>query len=269
MINTSTKIGQNVVIKEGVFIGENVIIEDEVYIDYGCIIRDNVHIKKGSFIGARSVIGEYLFDFYRDRVNKKHPLIIGENALIRTESIIYGDTVIGENFQCGHKVTIRENTNIGRNVRVGTLSDIQGDCVIGNYVSMHSNVHVGQKSKINDYVWIFPYVVLTNDPTPPSDDLSGVTIESFAIVATGSVLLPGVCINEDALVGAGSIVTKDVVKETVVVGNPAKEIAKVQQIKNKFTGESAYPWKYSFKRGMPWEDTDYETWYKNLNLEDL
>ncbi|MEK4519891.1 hypothetical protein NSS64_31905 [Paenibacillus sp. FSL H8-0122] len=269
MINTSTKIGRNVVIKEGVFIGENVTIEDEVYIDYGCIIRDNVHIKRGSFIGARSIIGEYLFDFYRDRVNKSHPLIIGENALIRTESIIYGDTVIGENFQCGHKVTIRENSNIGNNVRIGTLSDIQGDCTIGNYVSLHSNVHIGQKSEIKDYVWIFPYVVLTNDPTPPSDELLGVKIESFAIVATGSVLLPGVMIKEDALIGAGSIVTKDVAEGAVVVGNPAKEIAKVHQIKNKFTGESAYPWRNYFKKGMPWEDTDYETWYKNLNIEGI
>jgi len=264
MIHSSVKIGKNATIKEGVIIGENVIIEEDVYIDYGCIIRDNVHIKKGSFIGARSILGEYLMDFYKDKVNKIHPLVIGENALIRTENVIYGDAVIGNNFQSGHKVTIRENTKIGNNVRIGTLSDIQGECEIGNYINLHSNVHIGQKSRIKDYVWIFPYVVLTNDPTPPSDEFLGVTIESFSIVATGSVLLPGVQIYEDALVGAGSIVTKNVVKETVVVGNPAKEICSVRDIKNKITGKSVYPWRYSFKRGMPWENSDFDTWYNSL-----
>ena len=268
MIDSSSKMGLNVIIKEGVIIGQNVIIEDDVFIDYGCIIRDNVHIKKGSFIGARSILGEYLIDFYKDKVNKVHPLVIGENALIRTENVIYGGTVIGDNFQSGHKVTIRENAKIGNNVRFGTLSDIQNKCDIGNYVSIHSNCCIGEKSIINDYVWIFPNVVFPNDPTPPSDRLLGVTIESFAIISTGSILLPGVHVYEDALVGAGSIVTKDVAKEAVVVGNPAKEICSVRKIKNKFTGEGVYPWRYTFKRGMPWEDSDYETWYKSLDFKE-
>lgn len=263
MFDNTFKVGKNVTIKEGTIIGENVIIEDDVYIDYGCLIRDNVHIKKGSFIGARSILGEYLMDFYSDKTNKVHPLIIGENCLIRAENVIYGDTVIGDNFQSGHKVTIRENTKIGNNVRIGTLSDIQHQCDIGNFISIHSGVFVGEKSKINDYVWIFPHVVLTNDPTPPSDNLMGVTIDSFAIIAANSILLPGVHIHEDALVGAGAIVTKDVPAETVVVGNPAKEICSVTKIKNKITEQPVYPWRYTFKRGMPWEDSDYETWITN------
>lgn len=267
MINLMAKMGKNVIIKEGTIIGENVTIEDNVYIDYGCIIRDNVHIKKGSFIGARSILGEYLMDFYKNRENSIHPLIIGENSLIRTENIIYGDTIIGDNFNSGHKVTIREKTKIGNNVRVGTLSDIQGYCEIGNYVGIHSNVHIGQKSKINDYVWIFPYVVLTNDPTPPSEVLIGVIIDSFAIIATGSIILPGVHIYEDGFVGAGAVVNRDVPKETVVVGNPAKEICSVSKIKNKVTGESVYPWRYTFKRGMPWENTSYDAWYNKLKIE--
>lgn len=264
MENTYIK-GKNVVIKPSVIIGDNVIIEDDVYIDYGCIIRDNVHIKKGAYIGAKCILGEYLSDFYDDKTNKKHSLVIGENSIIRSENVIYGDTFIGENFQTGHKVTIREKAKIGSNVRIGTLSDIQGHCEIGNYVSLHSNVHIGQKSKINDYVWIFPYVVLTNDPTPPSEELLGVTIDSFAIIATGSIILPGVHIAEDALIGAGSIVTKNVNKEAVVVGNPAREICSVRLIKNKITNENIYPWRYTFKRGMPWEDSDYNSWIATIN----
>lgn len=261
------KIAETVQIKENVIIGDNVIIEEDCFIDYGVIIRDNVHIKKGSFIGAKCILGEYLMDFYSDRINKVHPLIIGENALLRSETIIYGDTIIGNNFQSGHRVTIREGTSLGDNVRIGTLSDIQGNCSIGNYVNLHSNVHIGQKSIIKDYVWIFPYVVLTNDPTPPSESLIGVTVESYAVIATGSVILPGVNIGSDSLVGAGSLVNKDVESETVVVGNPIKKVFPIKDIKNKQTGAQVYPWKYSFSRGMPWDKLGYDQWLKNENLK--
>ncbi|WP_298843156.1 acyltransferase [Clostridium sp.] len=261
-----SKISNSAIIKDNVIIGDNVIVEDNCYIDYGAILRDNVHIKKGSYIGVRCILGEYLMDFYSDRTNKVHPLIIGENALIRSETIVYGETVIGNNFQTGHRVTIREKSLIGNNVRIGTLADIQGDCSIGNYVNLHSNVHIGQKSVIKDYVWIFPYVVLTNDPTPPSKTMLGVTVESYAVIATGSVILPGVNIGEDSFVGAGSVVGKNVEKETLTVGNPAKKTFPIQDIKNKLTGKKIYPWKYTFSRGMPWEELGYAQWLKSESV---
>lgn len=258
--------GNDVVIKEGSIIGDNVILEDNVYIDYNCIIRDNVTVKKNSSIGANCILGEFLQDFYQTRHGGCHPLLIGENAIIRSGSIIYGDTVIGDNFQTGHHLTIRENTQIGNNVSVGTLSDIQGNCQIGNFVRIHSNVHVGQLSQIDDFVWIFPYTVLTNDPTPPSEHFIGVSIKSFSVIATGSIIMPGIIIESDSLVAAGAIVTENVKEYTVVGGNPAKVIADIRKIKNRITGENIYPWRYTFKRAMPWEDSDYNTWYKNLNI---
>lgn len=249
----------------GTFIGDNVIIEDDVYIDYGVIIRDNTTIKSGTYIGARCILNEYTADFFTDRKSYNEKLVIGENSLIRSETIIYGGSIFGNNFQTGHRVTIREKTNIGNHVRVGTLSDIQGHCEIGNYVSLHSNVHIGQKSKIGNFVWIFPYVVLTNDPTPPSSELLGVIIDDFAIIATMSVILPGVRIGKDALVGAGSIVNKDVPELKVAVGNPMKIIGEVQKIKNKITGKEVYPWRYTFERGMPWEGVGYDNWSSTKN----
>lgn len=255
-----TTIAPTAKISEGVHIGENVIIEDGVYIDYGAIIRDNVHIKKNTFIGARCIIGEYLADFFDDNINKRHPLIIGEGSLIRSETIIYGECTIGDYFQTGHRVTIRENSKIGHHVRVGTLSDIQGYCEIQEYVNIHSNVHICMKSTIKKYVWIFPYVVLTNDPNPPSEMMLNITIEEFAILATASIILPGLTIGKDSLVGAGAIVTKNVMEQKVVTGNPAKEICDITEIKNKITGEQVYPWRYTFDRGMPWRDIGYEDW---------
>lgn len=259
-IHDSAQISETAVISDNVVIGENVVIEDDVFIDIGCIIRDNVRIGKGSRIGARCILGEYLADFYKDLHKFTHPLLIGENALIRSETIIYGDTVIGDSFQTGHRVTIREKAKIGNHVRIGTLSDIQGYCTIGNYVNLHSNVHISQASVLHDFVWIFPYVVLTNDPQPPSMQMSGVEIDSFAVVATKSVILPGIHIGEDALIGAGSVVTKDVPKEMVVLGSPAKPHGSIRDIVDRKTGESIYPWRYHFERGMPWEGIGYEKW---------
>lgn len=272
--------GKNCLIAEsanigtGVVLGHNCIIEDDVtigegtYIDSNTIIRSGVSLGANSFVGSNCIIGEYWMDFCNDRKRHIHPISIGEKALIRSGSIIYAGSEIGEGFQTGHQVTIREKSRIGNHVSVGTLSDIQGNCNIGNYVRMHSNVHIGQLTKVDDYVWIFPYVVFTNDPTPPSDDLVGVHVHSFAIVATGAVILPGMEIGQDALVAAGAIVTKSVEPYAVVAGNPGKAISDVRRIKNKATGEPAYPWREHFKTYMPWEESDFNTWYAKLDIEE-
>lgn len=238
------------------------IIGEGTYLDYGVIIRDNVNIKEHGKIGARCILGEYLVEFFQDNKYGFHPLVIGKNAQIRSESIIYGDNILGDYFQTGHRVTIREKSRIGNHVRVGTLSDIQGYCEIQDYVNMHSNVHVGQKSVIKKYAWIFPYVVLTNDPNPPSKSLLGVTIEEFAVVSTGSIILPGLTVGEGALVGAGAIVTKNIEEGMVAVGNPAKIICRTDRIVDNVTGEKVYPWQYTFDRGMPWQGVGYEKWKK-------
>ncbi len=260
IIGINVDIGEAVTIRSGCIIGDNVVIGSGSYIDYNVIIRNDVTIGENSFVGARSILGEYLTDFTMNRKNVAHTLKIGDSAVIRSETIIYGENIIGDNFQTGHRVTIREKSHIGDHVRIGTLSDIQGYCKIGNYVNMHSNVHIGHKSVIKDYAWIFPYVVLTNDPNPPSEELLGVTVEEFAVVATGAVILPGIVVGKESLVGAGAIVTKDVLSERIVVGNPAKDIGCTSKIRNRVTGKQVYPWKYSFDRGMPWAGLGYEKW---------
>lgn len=260
IIGNDVVIGENAVIRAGCIIGDHVVIGSGTYMDFGVIVRDDVTVGEDSFVGARAILGEYLADFTARREKASHKLSIGGHALIRSETIIYGENEIGDNFQTGHRVTIREKSRIGSHVRIGTLSDIQGDCEIGDYVNMHSNVHIGQKSVIKNYVWIFPYVVLTNDPNPPSEELMGVTVEEFAVIATGTVVLPGVVVGRESLVGAGAIVTKSVPPERIMVGNPARDMGSTNKIRHKVTGEQVYPWKYSFDRGMPWEGVGYEEW---------
>lgn len=266
--------GQNVNIGKNVTFGYNVVVEDNVsigdnaYIDSNTIIRANVKLGENAFIGANCIIGEYWMDFCNDRTPHFHPLEIGKDCLIRSGSILYAGSSIGDGFQTGHQVTIREKASIGNYVSIGTLSDVQGNCRIGNNVRLHSNVHIGQLSAIDDFVWIFPYVVLTNDPTPPSENFVGVHICPFSIVATGSVIMPGMELGQDCLVGAGAVVTKPVEPYAVVVGNPAKKISDVRSVKNKITGEPAYPWREHFEKYMPWEGIGFDAWYASLDLEE-
>ena len=263
LISPNAKIGKNVTIKEGVIIEDNVTIGDNCYIDYNAIIESNVVIGSKSFVGANCIIGEVLGDFFDNYINIKHSLQIGEHAIIRSHSIIYGESNIGDYFATGHKVIIREKTKIGHHVSIGTLSDIQGDCIIGNYTRLHSNVHVGMKTVLEDFVWVFPYVVFTNDPTPPSETLSGVTVKEFAVICTGSTILPGITIHSNALIGAGSNVTKDIPESVVAIGNPAKVVNCVENITDP-KGKRIYPWCYTFKRGMPWAKMGYDAWKNKI-----
>jgi acetyltransferase-like isoleucine patch superfamily enzyme len=112
-------------------------------------------------------------------------------------------------------------------------------------------VHIGQGAVVEDFVFIFPYVVLTNDSAPPSDRLEGVTLKRFAVVATMSTVLPGVTIGEGALVGAMTLVRDDVPADSICVGVPGRVIGPTSRIKLKDTGEPAYPWRRHFHRGYP------------------
>ena len=209
------------------------------------IVHRNVIIDEGTVVGSHCELGHPAYNF-----SGGPPLRVGKNSFIRSHSVFYEGSTFGDNLVTGHRVTVREKTFAGRNLQIGTLCDIQGHCEIGDFVKLHSNVHVGQHSKINDYVWLFPYVVLTNDPHPPSDVVIGVALERYVAVATMSVILPGVTIKEGALVGAHSSVSRDVESDTVVAGSPAKFICFTNEIQLKDgSNNSAYPWRRHFHRG--------------------
>lgn len=220
------------------------ILGKDVVIGPNSIIYDNVEIGDNSSIGAFCEIG------VSNHLSQGRKLFLGKNTNIRSHSIFYEGSVFGDGLSTGHRVTVRELIQAGKNLQIGTLSDLQGHCEIGDYVRLHSNVHIGQKSKIGNFVWIFPYVVLTNDPHPPSDTMLGVTVEDYVAIATMSVILPGATLSEGCLVGAHSSVKGITEKHSIYVGNPAKNIGPTSKIKLE-DGTDAYPWTRHFKRGYP------------------
>jgi acetyltransferase-like isoleucine patch superfamily enzyme len=226
-------------ISDKIKLGKNVKISDTAK------IFDNVVIEDGVSIGDFCLIG------YSSTSNNSKKLIIKKNAKINSHSIIYLGSSIGENSVLGHNVLVREETIIENNVQIGSFCDIEGYCVIEPYSKLHSNVHVGQKSKIMSYSWLFPYVILTNDPIPPSNIRVGVTIEPFSIVCTRATILPGKTLGFGSFVGANSLVNINLKPETIGTGNPFKQRGSINQIKIPNEKKSAYPWTTRFNKDYP------------------
>jgi acetyltransferase-like isoleucine patch superfamily enzyme len=148
--------------------------------------------------------------------------IIGARARIRSNTVIYTNVRIGDDLETGHNVTIREQNSIGDRFSIWNNSTVDYGCQIGHRVRIHNNVYVAQITTIEDDVFLAPGVIIANDPHPIcSRCMKGPTIKRGARIGVNVTLLPGTVIGECALVGAGSVVTRDVPPRAVVYGNPA------------------------------------------------
>lgn len=228
---------------------EGAIVTDDVEVGPFTVVHSGAVLGGGTTIGSHCSIGE------PTELSRGRPLILGSDCLVRSHSVLYAGSTFADRLETGHHVTIREGIVAGTNLRVGSLADLQGDTTIGQYVRLHSNVHVGKGSAIGDFVWIFPFTVLTNDPHPPSDGaLAGVTIENFAVLATLVCVAPGVRIGARSLVAASSMVTRDVPPDTVAMGSPSRPAGPTSGVLLRDgSGRSAYPWTRHFHRGYPRE----------------
>jgi len=182
-------------------------------------------------LGENVIIEDYCIVGLPFKDYSGEPTIIGDGAVIRSHSVIYAGNTIGANFQTGHKANLRELNNIGNDVSVGTLSIVEHHVSIGNGVRIHSQAFIPEFSILEDCCWIGPNVVLTNARFPQSPtakaELKGPTIGIRARIGANSTILPGISVGSEALVGAGSVVTKPVSERTIVVGNPAKFVRNI------------------------------------------
>lgn len=185
-------------------------------------------VSKDAIIGEGTQIEEF--------VAIKGNTTIGNKGLIRSHTVIYPGNKIGNNFKTGHGVLIRENNTIGENVSIGSHTVLEHDVTIGNNCRVHSGAFIPEFTVIEEGAWVGPAVVITNAKYPNSpaakNKLKGVRIKMNAKIGAGAVILPGVIIGRNALVGAGAVVVEDVLDGEVVVGNPARVVKKISEIKD-------------------------------------
>lgn len=142
-------------------------------------------------------------------------------------------TQIGEGTHVWQFVVVLKNATIGKNCNICSHCFIENDVVVGDNVTIKNGVHLWDGVRIEDDVFIGPSVVFTNDQFPRSkvypEKFLGITVKKGASIGANATILPGVTIGEKAMVGAGSVVTKDVAPYTVVVGNPAQVIKQLEK----------------------------------------
>ena len=194
------------------------------------IIHPNVHLGENCRLGEFVIVGVPPLGAEPGGLET----VIGRDAVLRSHTVIYAGNRIGDNFQTGHGVMLRELNEIGANVSVGTHSIVEHHVVIGNGVRIHSNVFIPEYCILEDDAWVGPHAVLTNALYPRSPDaksnLKGARLMIGSKVGANVTLLPGVTIGRNALVGAGSVVVGDVPDGKVVVGNPARIIKDVSEL---------------------------------------
>jgi acetyltransferase-like isoleucine patch superfamily enzyme len=183
-----------------------------------------VRIEKGALVGYRP-----------QRPIRNLTLSIGADSHIRRGTIIYLGSHIGDHLETGHNVIIREENTIGKHLAIWSNSIIDYGCRIGNNVKIHANCYIAQFTVLEDEVFLAPGVTIANDLHPgcaySKKCLKGPLIKRGTQVGVNVTILPRVVIGEGALIGAGSVVTRDIPPGSVAYGNPASSHGRTKQLK--------------------------------------
>ena len=203
-------------------VGENVVIYPGTVIGEGCRIGDNVVLGKQPALSPRSTA----------KHEELPPLELGKETIVSTGAVVFAGTRIGARSIVGDQSCVRERCELGEDVVVGRGSLVENDTTVGARTKIQAHAYVTAYSTLEEDVFIAPCVVTTNDNfmgrTERRHELrKGPTIRRGARVGGAAVLLPGIEVGEEAFVGAGAVVTKDVPPHAVVVGNPAQQIREV------------------------------------------
>jgi acetyltransferase-like isoleucine patch superfamily enzyme len=194
----------------------------------GTVLGEGVRVLENAVVGKQPSLGP-------KSTAKREPLpptVIGDNTVVSTGAIVFAGSTIGAGCIVGDQSCVRERVRIADDVVVGRGSLVENDTTIGTGTRIQAEAYVTAYSTLEENVFIAPCVVTTNDNFMGRTErrkelMRGPTIRRGARVGGGAILCPGVEIGEEAFVGAGAVVTKDVPARTVVVGNPARVLRDV------------------------------------------
>jgi acetyltransferase-like isoleucine patch superfamily enzyme len=188
----------------------------------GCRILDGAVVGKQPTLSPRSTA----------RREELAPAVLGAGTVVSTGAIVFAGTRLGERVIVGDQACVRERCVVGDDVAIGRGSLVENDTAIGPLTKIQADAYVTAYSTLEDNVFIAPCVVTTNDDFMGRTERrhalrKGPTIRRGARVGAGAVLCPGIEVGEEAFVGAGAVVVRDVPPRVVVVGNPARVLRDV------------------------------------------
>jgi acetyltransferase-like isoleucine patch superfamily enzyme len=203
-------------------IAPSAVVHQGTEIGEGVVIEDNAVVGKQPSFGPSSTAK-------RDQLP---PLVIGTGTRILAGAVVFAGTRLGRDVVVGDQACVRERCELGDEVVVGRGSLVENDTTVGARTRIQANAYVTAYSELEEDVFIAPCVVTTNDNFMGRTErrlelMRGPVIRRGARIGGGAVLLPGIEVGEEALVGAGAVVLRDVPARAVVVGNPARQIREV------------------------------------------
>ena len=194
----------------------------------GTVLGEGVKVLEGAVVGKQPTLSP------RSTASREPlgPAIIGDGTVVSTHAIVFAGATVGARVILGDQSCVRERVTIGDDVVVGRGSLVENDTSIGAMTKIQANAYITSYSTLEEHVFIAPCVVTTNDNWMGRTDkrlgnVKGPVIRRGARIGGGAILCPQIEIGEDAFVGAGAVVTKDVPPRVVVVGNPARVLREV------------------------------------------
>jgi acetyltransferase-like isoleucine patch superfamily enzyme len=203
-------------------IAETAIVYPGTVVGEGCRILDYAVVGKQPTLSPRSTAPR----------EELPPAELGPGTTVSTGAVVFAGTTLGERVVVGDQSCVRESCTIGDEVVIGRGSLVENDTTIGARTTIQAEAYVTAYSALEEDVFIAPCVVTTNDnymgrTEKRHTQKKGPTVRRGARVGGGAVLLPGIEVGEEAFVGAGAVVLRDVPPRAVVVGSPARQIREV------------------------------------------
>jgi acetyltransferase-like isoleucine patch superfamily enzyme len=194
----------------------------------GTVLGEGVRVLENAVVGKQPSLAAAS----TARRDPLPPATIGAGTIISTAAIVFAGSTVGANCIVGDQSCIRERVEMADDCILGRGSVIENDTTIGAGTRIQADAYVTAYSTLEEDVFIAPCVVTTNDNFMGRTDqrrelMRGPTIRRGARIGGGATLCPAVEIGEEAFVGAGAVVTKDVPPRMVVVGSPARILREV------------------------------------------
>lgn len=220
----------------GVRIGEHCVLEEETRVGAGSVLGHGVVLRAGTVVGEdvriddHAVLGKLPMRSPSSATTQDKeldPLVLGDGCLIGTGAVLYRGARLRRRVLVADLATVREDVLIGDRTIVGRGVTIENRCTIGRFVKLESECYIAAYSTLEDRVFVAPGVVTSNDNFVGRTEerflhFKGVTVRRGGRLGAGAVILPGLEIGEDALVAAGSVVTRNVPPRVIVYGAPAR-----------------------------------------------